>query len=83
MDKFIEFCVDVGKPGPSVSNGVAESISNQIKCYCRNQGFRFENSALYTPQKKEKLKEFWELLMLWLAVSWIIFVWPTNIGHML
>ena len=37
MDKFKQFCADVGKPGILVSDGGGEYISNEFKRYCRNQ----------------------------------------------
>ena len=59
-DKVLDkFCADVGKPGTLVSDGGGEYISNEFKRYCRNQGFRFENSALYTPQEIGKIERIW------------------------
>ena len=58
LDKFKQFCAEVGKRRPLVYDGGGEYISKEFKRYCKNQGIRFENSAPYTPQKMEKLKEF-------------------------
>ena len=68
LDNIKLFCADVGKPGNLVSDGGNENISNELKRYYRNQGIHFENSAPNTRQKIENLKEFRELLLLWLAV---------------
>ena len=83
LDKFKQFCADVGKPGTLVSDGSGEYISNEFKRYCRNQGIRFENMLRILHKKMEKLKEFGELLLLWLAVSWITLAWIKNIGRTL
>ena len=84
FDKFKQFCAHIGKPGTLlVSDGSEEYLSNEFKRYCRKRGIRFENSAPYTSQENGKLKEFGELLLLWLTVSWITLVWTKNIGRML
>ena len=83
LDKFKKFCADVGKPGLLVSDGGREYISNEFKHYCWNQGIHFENSALYTPQENGKFKVFGELLLLWLALSWITLAWTKNIEDLL
>ena len=59
LDKFKQFCVDVGKPGTLVSDGGREYISKEFKRYCRNQGIRFENSVPYTPQEIGKIERIW------------------------
>ena len=51
LDKFKQFCADVGKPGDLVSDGGGEYISNEFKCYCRNQGIRFEFCSKYSTRK--------------------------------
>ena len=56
LDKFKQFCADIGKPGTLVWDGGGEYISNEFKRYCRNQGIRFENSAPYTPQENGKFE---------------------------
>ena len=37
LDNFKQFCADDGKPGTLVYDGGGENISNEFKCYCRNQ----------------------------------------------
>ena len=61
LDKFKQFCADVGKPGTLVSDGGGEYISNEFKRYCRNQGI-FSKNLLH--KKMEKLKEFGKLLLI-------------------
>ena len=58
LDKFKQFCDDVGKPGNLDSDGGVEYISNEFKRYYRNQGIRFENFAPYTPQENGKIERF-------------------------
>ena len=48
--KFKQYCAEFGKTGTLVSDGGGEYISNEFRRFCRNQGFRFENSAPYTPK---------------------------------
>ena len=59
LDKFKQFCADVGKPVTLFSDGGGENISNEFKRYCRNQGIRSENSAPYTPQENGKIERIW------------------------
>ena len=59
LDKFKQFCADVGKLGTLVSDGGGEYISNEFKRFCRNQEIRFENSAPYTPQENGKIERIW------------------------
>ena len=59
LDKFKQVCADVGKSGALVSDGGGEYISNEFKCYRRNQGFRYENSLPYTPQENGKIERIW------------------------
>ena len=54
LDKFKQFCADVGKTRTLVSDGGGEYVSKEFKRYCRNQGNRFENSAPYTLPEKGK-----------------------------
>ena len=61
MDKFKQFCADVGKLGTLVFDGSEEYISNEFKRYCRNQETHFENSAPDTPQENETIERIREI----------------------
>ena len=37
LDNFKQFCAEDGKPGTLLYDGGGENISNEFKCYCRNQ----------------------------------------------
>ena len=69
FDKSKKLCADVGKPGTLVSDGGGEYISNEFERYCRNLQFVLKTLLHILHKKMENLKEFGELLLLWLAVS--------------
>ena len=57
LEKFQQFCADVGQPLTLVSDGAKEYISNDLKKFTRLKGIKLENSAPYTPQMV-KLKNY-------------------------
>ena len=59
LDKFKQFCADIGKPGILVSDRGGEYISKAFNRFCRNQGIHFENSAPYAPQENGKIERIW------------------------
>ena len=61
LEKFQQFCADVGQPLTLVSNGAKEYIANDFKMFARLKGIRFENSPAYTPQENGKIEKLWDV----------------------
>ena len=57
LEKFQQFCADVGQPLTLVSDGAKEYISSDFKKFARLKGIRLENSAAYAPQENGKIEK--------------------------
>ena len=55
LEKFQQFCADVGQPLPLLSDGAKEYITNDFKKFARLKGIRLEISAAYAPQENGKI----------------------------
>ncbi len=60
LEKFQQFCADLGKPQTLVSDGAKEFLSNEFKKFCRTYSIRQEVSAPYTPEENGKIERLWQ-----------------------
>ena len=54
LEKFQEFCADIGKPKLIVSDGAKEFVSSDIKSFPQKESIRCETSAPYTQKNLQK-----------------------------
>ena len=61
LEKFQQFCADVGQPLTLVSDGAKEYISSDFKKFARLKGIRLGNSAAYTLQENGQIEKLWDV----------------------
>ena len=59
LEKFQQFCSDIGNPRMVVSDGAKEFTSSEFRSLCRKRGIRHETSAPYTPEENGKIERVW------------------------
>ena len=59
LEKFQQFCSDIGNPRMVVSDGAKEFTSSEFRSFCRKRGIRHETSAPYTPEENGKIEGVW------------------------
>ena len=59
LEKFQQFCSDIGNPRMVVSDGAKEFTSSEFRSFCRKRGIRHETSAPYTPEENGKIERVW------------------------
>ena len=63
LEKFQQFCADVGQPSTLLSDGAKEYIANDFKMFARLKGIGLETSAAYTPQENGKIEKIWDIIV--------------------
>ena len=51
LEKYLQFCSDIGNPRMVVSDGAKDFTSSDFRSFCRKSGMRQETSAPYTPEE--------------------------------
>ena len=59
LEKFQQFCSDIGNPRMVVSDGAKEFTSSEFRSFCRKRGIRHETSAPYTPEENGTIERVW------------------------